>query len=110
MSYVLPEASHGYGDVSHLLSPSVPAGLTYSETLRRIQGTPSAAAAEVEYTYTALDALNRSAAAAFDLSVVADLVPTLPPIFSNAGIVGSPLSIMLPAATGGNLPITYTAE
>ena len=110
VSYVLPEASHGYGDVSHLLSPSVPAGLTYSETLRRIQGTPTAAAAEDEYTYTALDALNRSAAAAFDLSVVADLVPTLPPIFSNAGIVGSPLSIMLPAATGGNLPITYTAE
>ena len=59
----LPTATDADGDmVVHTLTPDLPAGLTFDEGIKLIEGTPTAAMAETEYTWTATDADGGTAA------------------------------------------------
>ena len=108
VGHVLPEANNGFGGKSYTLTPDLPSGLFFNPSLRRIEGEPTTPIEPEEYTYTSTDAANRSESTTFDLSVVANLVPTLSSILDASGMVGEFVSVQLPAATSGNPPIMYT--
>ncbi len=60
-------------------------------------------------TYTVRDDDWDEARTTFDIAVAADLKPTLTSISGYTGRVGSPFSQVLPAAAGGDSPLSYTA-
>ena len=117
-----PQATGGNGDLTYMLTPSLPAGLglTFDGAARppTLTGTPTVAAASVTYTYTAADADGNiagddTASLTFDLTVEVDTAPTFP---EGTVVLGDVLfaqnvpfpTLTLPTtATGGNGPITY---
>ena len=50
---VLPAATGGVGTLTYALSPSLPAGLTFTASTRTLAGTPTAGQTATRYTYTA---------------------------------------------------------
>ena len=71
----LPEATGGNGTITYELTPALPAGL--SRTGREISGTPTAVAAETEYTWKATDSDGSESSITFDIEVVE---PTTAPV------------------------------
>ena len=79
VNLTLPASTGGAGGTEYTLSPALPAGLTFDETARTITGTPTAALASTEYTYTATDDDGTAISLTFDASVTA---PNNPPTIS----------------------------
>ena len=113
-----PQATGGNGDLTYMLTPSLPAGLTFDGAARppTLTGTPTAATASVTYTYTAADADDTgddTASLAFDLTVEVDTAPTFPDGTVVSGDVAFAQNVPFPTltlprtATGGNGPLTY---
>ena len=113
-----PQATGGNGDLTYMLTPSLPAGLTFDGAARppTLTGTPTAATASVTYTYTAADADDTgddTASLAFDLMVEVDTAPTFPDGTVVSGDVAFAQNVPFPTltlprtATGGNGPLTY---
>ena len=112
---VLPAATGGDVPLSYALTPTLPAGLTYTApadaaTGGMLSGTPTALQDETTYTLTATDADGDTATLPFPLTVEADLTPS----FGDATVAahGYPVGtaivpLVLPAATGGNAPLSY---
>ena len=106
-SEVLPAATGGDGTLSYTATP-LPDGLTFDNVSRTVSGTPTKVEAPT-VTYTVRDADGDEAIKTFTISVVADLTPTFGPIAGYTARVGSPFSEVLPAATGGDGTLSYTA-
>ena len=106
-SEVLPAATGGDGTLSYTATP-LPDGLTFDNVSRTVSGTPTKVEAPT-VTYTVRDADGDEAIKTFTFTVVADLTPTFGPIVGYTARVGSPFSQELPAATGGDTPLGYTA-
>ena len=87
---------------------NLPTGLTFITSTRTIQGTPTEEESPT-VTYTVRDADGDEASTTFVFTIVADLMPALPSISGYTGRVGSPFSQLLPAATSGDSPLSYTA-
>ena len=114
----LPAATGGNAPLSYTLTPALPAGLTFTSpsgtTDGSISGTPSATMTETEYTLTATDADNDAVPAplTFKITVEADTSPTFgtASVDDRTFIDGVPITVplALPAATGGNAPLSYT--
>ena len=68
----LPAATGGNLPLRYTLTPPLPAGLTFTETTRRIQGTPQMMAAAATYTLTVTDADGDTADDEFTLTVEAN--------------------------------------
>ncbi len=107
-AFDLPAATGGNGALTYALSPALPGGLARAE--RRVSGTPDAAAARTQYTWTVTDADGDRAELTFHATVAADTEPS----FGDATIDdkdwienGEIAAFDLPAATGGNAPLTY---
>ncbi len=106
----LPRASGGDGTLAYSLSPSVP-GLTFTPATRRLSGTPTQAGAYA-MTYTATDTDGDTDSLGFTITVNADRAPS----FASADVPrdqtyteGSPITAFtLPAASGGDGPLTYS--
>ena len=64
----LPEASGG-GALTYALTPSLPEGVTFTESTRTLSGTPTALQAATEYAYTATDGGGGSAELRFTIEV-----------------------------------------
>ena len=113
---VLPAATGGDAPLSYALTPALPAGLTYTApadatTGGLLSGTPTALQAETTYTLTATDANGDTATLAFTLTVEADLLPSFGTVMvaAHGYPVGTAIvPLVLPAATGGNAPLSYT--
>ena len=125
---VLPEATVGEGDITYSVSDNLPAGLAFDAETRTLSGTPEVAtdgAVEVTYTATAGDAtvtlpisITVNAALEFDLSSffgafngAGKVVPTTSHDLAEIRefIVGQRVEgIVLPAASGGTAPRTYS--
>ena len=113
-SETLPAASGGNGPLTYTLSPNLPAGLTFDAATRLLSGTPTEAQAATFYTYTATDgdaADPDSASLTFRITVKKDPVPT----FEQSSVEEQSYDRVLatdgetlPAASGGNGPLTYT--
>ena len=108
VAFDLPAATGGNGALTYALSPALPGGLARAE--RRVSGTPDAAAARTQYTWTVTDADGDEAELTFHATVAADTEPS----FGDATIAdkdwienGEIVAFDLPAATGGNGTLTY---
>ena len=106
-SQQLPAGSGGDGTLSYAAT-GLPTGLDFISASRTITGTPTAIET-ANVTYTVTDGDGDSDSASFTITVNADLNPTLGSIAGYTARVGSPFSKVLPAATGGDTPLGYTA-
>ena len=109
----LPEATGGDGNLTYAEPmPALPAGLTYmrpaptDETGGTITGTPTAPMAAETYRLTVWDEDGDRAMLSFQLAV--DGRPRFGAPFQREFRQGSPVSLELPKATGGDMPLTYT--
>ena len=108
---MLPEATGGLDPLTYTLGPSVP-GLQFDLATRTLNGTPTAVGNYV-MTYTATDANDEIATLQFGITVEA---PTGPaplafrmPVEDQSYTIGTAIEpLMLPEATGGLDPLTYT--
>ncbi len=106
-SQALPQATGGDLPLSYTAT-DLPTGLSFIASTRTISGTPSTVEAKT-VTYTVRDDDGDEDSETFVFTVAADLTPTLPAISGYTAIADSPFSQVLPAATGGDQPLSYTA-
>ena len=122
---VLPIAMGGTGELSYGVS-GLPAGLAFDAATRTIAGTPTAATdGAVTVTYTVIDEAENTIAVTFSITVKEELtfgdlfdlfgaskvVPTASHDLAEIRefIVGQRVEdIVLPAASGGTAPLTYS--
>ncbi len=103
-AFTLPEATGGNGTISYALTPDLPMGLSLNGSTREVSGTPTAAAAEVTYTWRASDsdsntANSDTAALTFQVTVV-DAAPVITP---------TQVSNLQVSAGDGSLDVSWTA-
>ena len=110
----LPEATGGEGSKTYTLArssgtPTLPPGISFNSTTRQVSGTPTTLQSDVGYTYTATDADDDTATLTFEITVEADTDPTLASVANQTFHQRSAITdLVLPAATNGNAPFTYT--
>ena len=111
----LPAATGGNEPLAYALAPALPEGLEYTAPADAtsggtLAGTPAVSAQAAAWTLTATDADGDTATLTFTVEVAPDLMPSfgdaqVPPQRYVQGLEIAPLA--LPAATGGDLPLTY---
>ncbi len=107
----LPSATSGDTPLTYSIAPELPAGLDFASDTRVISGTPSTATSEADYTYTVTDIDGDTVELMFGITILADVMPTFSgeTIDDKEYIAGSLITpVTLPAATGGNTPLTYS--
>ena len=93
---------------TYTLSPALPGGISRAD--HRVSGTPTAAAARTQYTWTVTDADGDQASLTFHATVAEDTAPSFgdQTIADLSWMQSQPIAeVTLPAATGGNGPLTY---
>ena len=112
ISFELPKAESGNGDLSYVLEPSLPSGLVLDVATRTISGTPDKAHQRTEFSWTANDIDGDTATLSFFITILEDLQPSFAAdvmIDDRSFVTDSEIeSILLPEATGGNGELTYT--
>ena len=106
-SFTLPRPAGGNAPYTYAATP-LPTGLSFNESELMIEGTPTQVE-DVSVTYTVTDTDLDVASQSFTIHVSEDLKPSFNDIDDFDARVGSPFNEVLPEATGGDLPITYTA-
>ncbi len=117
VSETLAAATGGTGALVYALTPDpstlTPIGLAFDESTRALTGTPTAALALTEYTLTATDTLGSSGSVVFTLQISDAIGVTVGENDPDDNTQELPLAFTigetttLPAATGGEEPITY---
>ena len=112
----LPAADGGDGALTYAISPDLPAGLTFDPATRQLSGTPAAPQSATLYTYTVTDS-DTVAPDSVALTFLITVRPDLAPAFLQVGIPDKsyvqnlPIDTeALPAAGGGDGPLTYTVS
>ena len=108
VSLILPTASGGVGTFTYSLSPTLPAGVTFTAGTRALAGNPTERFSSASFTYTATDAEGITHTQTFTLLVTAPAITFASTIASQAWEVGTAVSLTLPTATGGVGTLTYT--
>ena len=110
---VLPAATGGDSPLTYSLTPTVP-GLQFSSTTRTLSGTPDRAGIH-SMTYRVVDHDGDAATLTFAILVTEPAPPDTEPGFGAQRItnqtyaVGTAIDpLVLPAATGGDSPLTYS--
>ena len=111
----LPGATEGNGDLIYALSPSPPAGVTFSSSTRTLSGTPTATQGAATYTYTVTDSDGNTAASDADAQqfTITIVEADTAPVFSRTAgdlewVKDTAIAPMtLPVATGGNGDLIY---
>ena len=70
VSFQLPKATGGRGELTYNVSPALPKGLTFDSAARTISGTPTDVALWRIYTYEAVDSNGKTAQLRFTLTVI----------------------------------------
>ena len=107
---LLPVAAGGNTPYSYSVS-GLPSGLSFSNTTRRITGSTTVTGTRT-ITYTVEDDTSSTVNRTFSLTVnaVQDLVPELPGLSNQLLTTGVTANILLPAATGGDVPLVYSVS
>ena len=108
-SLSFPAASDGNTPLTYSLTPAAPDGLVFNDTTRILSGTPTTTQNVVTYTYTVTDADGDTDSRT--ISITVDGAPSFPAdaIGAQTYAKGAAItSLTLPAATGGNTPLTYS--
>ncbi|MDE0070779.1 MAG: putative Ig domain-containing protein [Caldilineaceae bacterium] len=106
-SLELPLPAGGNAPFVYTAAPR-PTGLNFITSTRSIEGTPTTVES-VTVTYTVTDADSDVVTQTFTIHVQSDLMPSFNAIDPIDARVGSPFDEVLPEATSGDPPITYTA-
>ena len=111
LSCTLPAATGGSGPLTYLLARQ-PQGLFFTASTRVLAGTPPAAGTS-SHAYTVIDGDGNRATMTVTIQIAA-AAPGSPSfrltVFSIDASVGTPLSVALPAASGGAGALTYSLE
>ena len=105
---LLPDATGGVGDRTYSLSPTLPSGLVFNATTRRITGTPTGRFSSDTFTYTATDSEGTSVDLTFTIVVTAPVISFASTIANQAWVVGTGVDLVLPVATGGVGVLAYS--
>jgi len=112
---VLPEASGGTTSYTYTLTPALPGGLSFTSSTRTISGTPTVVFSQTEFSYTVTDAASPplTITVIFDITVSdpapASLALTLGSVSDQSYTRGVAIAdLVLPEASGGTTPYTYT--
>ena len=106
---MLPEAAGGDGALSYSLTPALPRGLALDSGRRTVSGTPSVDSRRAMYAWTATDEDGDSATATFAIEVEPDSMPAFRTTIADQTYrVGSPVSLLLPEAAGGDGALSYS--
>ena len=123
---VLPAATGGTAPLTYSLSPALPTGLMFDPATRTISGIPLDPTADaVQFTYSVTDDNGNTATLSFSIKVNAEpdfgnlcqlfgtckVVPTASHDLAaiREFVVGQRVEVLvLPAATGGTAPLTYS--
>ena len=87
-SVTLPEATGGNGTITYSLSPTLPAGKTFTASTRVLDGTPTGRFSSATFTYTATDADSNTVTLTFTIVVTAVAI-TIPNIPNQTWTVGT---------------------
>ncbi len=108
-AFTLPTATGGDGALTYALSPTLPAGVSKSDS-HEVSGTPTGHQAATTYTWKATDADGDAAQLTFTITIAEDLAPSFGAAIiankswtQNQAITG----FTLPTATGGDGSLTY---
>ena len=111
----LPGATGGNGTLSYALTCSLPPGVAFASATKRISGTPGRLWPETTCTWKVTDADDNTAASDADTSTFMievgppDTTPELPSVADQRWLEGTAIApVVLPEATGGNAPLTYS--
>ena len=108
VSLTLPAATGGDAPLTYSLGGSLPTGVSFTAATRVLAGTPSALKSATTYTYKVEDANGDEASDKFTIAVVADTDPTLSSVADQSWLKDIEVALTLPAASGGNSPLTYS--
>ena len=109
-SLVLPVATGGNPPLTYSRRGGIPAGLSFNANTREISGTPTTIQSR-NFRYRVTDSDGDADESAFQIDViVGDLTPVLPVIADVSYNQGEVVSLVLPEATSGDQPITYSAS
>ena len=105
----LPVATGGDTPLTYSLTGTLPTGVTFTPGTRVLAGTPTQTGT-FGLTYRVEDVDGDADTDNFNLRVAApaDLMPSLPGIASQSATENAAYSFTLPAATSGDLPLTYS--
>ena len=105
----LPMAASGDGDIAYQLTPTLPAGLALDAASRTIAGTPTTVSPRTTFTWTATDEDGDQATLVFAIEVEADSMPAFRAVVADQTYrVGTPVSLRLPEAVGGDGALSYS--
>ena len=111
---VLPEATGGTTPYAYSVS-ALPVGLSFDTATRQLHGPPTTVVSAHPVTYTVRDAAGRTASLTFSITVTdappsgSDITFHPSEMTNQRFAAGSPImSLVLPEATGGTAPYTYT--
>ncbi len=105
---VLPAATGGVAPYTYQIVPALPAGLAFDAETRTLTGTPESLSEATRYTYVATDVFQESDSLEFGIEVVAPLElpgPVDDKTFTRGLDIGE---LVLPEATGGSAPYSYS--
>ena len=113
VSRTLPYATGGDGTLTYSLSGSLPSGMSFNRTTRRLSGTPTTTQSTKSYTYTVTDSDGDTDTRSFSIRVVADTdrQPTfgnksIPDITATRNVTN--VNRTLPTATSGDGTLRYS--
>ena len=117
VTFRLPFATGGDGPLTYSLGPELPPGLTFHRDSLKLEGTPTAAG-DYPMRYEVADADDNTADVAvlsFRITVQEPAPPDSAPRFAETlddltFTVGDAVRLTLPAAHGGNPPLSYSLE
>ena len=108
VALTLPDATGGVGDLVYSLLPVLPAGITFSVSMRELLGTPTAEFVLATFTYTVTDAEGVSESVTFTIVVDVDVLSFVSTVVDQSWIVGRAIDLVLPEARGGVAPFAYS--
>ena len=101
-SVTLPEATGGTGTIVYSLSPTLPAGKTFTAGTRVLDGNPTGRFSVETFTYTATDTDGTEVELTFTVVVTAPAIVFSPTSFANQSwTVGTAVDETLPSGSGG---------
>ena len=100
----------GTAPLAYAVSPTLPAGLSFSTSTGQITGTPTVASAATTYTVTVTDANNATATATFSLTVsgalsATSVIPTTVLTQNHAATAFTPVT-----GAGGTAPLAFAVS
>jgi hypothetical protein len=110
MSFTPVTSSGGTGTLSYSVSPTLPAGLSYSASTGAITGTPTVTSSTTTYTVTVTDANSATTTATFSLTVNAAVVATQAIASTSLTVNKAATSFTPVTSSGGTGTLSYSVS